>query len=141
MIDSFSRRVVAPEGFPGTVPRQANVGEKFFPPFFAVAIVPIPQERDAGWTYLSLLNEFLGPVGNGRHQWDDLLERGLCKRLPRGLLDPIANIGRQLHRPILGLPELCVMVRGALGPSIGVSAPAFSEGAVLASVRGFLCHG
>ncbi len=141
MNDSLSRRVVAPEGFPGTVPRQANVGEKFFPPFFAVAIVPIPQEGDAGWTYLSLLNQFLGPVGNGLDQWDDLLERGLCKRLPHGLLDPIANIGRQLHRLILGLSQFGIMVGGALGTPIGVTAPTLLEGALFASVRGFLCHG
>ncbi len=44
------------------------------------------------------------------------------------------------QRLTLDLPELGVMVRGALGPAIGVSAPTLREGAFFSSARGFLCH-
>ena len=71
MINSFSLRVVVPEGIPGTVHRQANVWEEFFASFFAVAIVPIPQEGNAGWSYFSIPSRFLGRVGNGLDQWND----------------------------------------------------------------------
>ncbi len=65
MINALSRRVVAPECFPGTVLRQPNVFEEFSLPFFAVVIVPIPQDSDARWPYLSLLSRFLGRFGYG----------------------------------------------------------------------------
>ena len=140
MINAFSRRVVAPECFPGTVPRQPNVYEEFSLPFFAVVNVPIPQDGDARWTYLSLLSRFLGRFGYGLDQWDNFLIPGLCKRLSHGLLDRFAYIGGKLHCLILGLSKFGVMVSRALGPPIGVSAPTFLERAFLASARGFLGH-
>ncbi len=140
MINPFSRCVVAPEIVPGTVLRQPNVFEEFSVTFFTVVIVPIPQDGDAGWPYLSLQSRFLGHVGNGLDQWNNLLIPNLCKRLPRGLLDRIAYIGGKLHCLILGLSKFGVMVSRALGPPIGVSAPTLLEGAFLASARGFLGH-
>ncbi len=140
MINAFSRRVVAPEFVPGTVLRQPNVFEEFSFSVLAVAIVPIPQDGDARWTYFSLQSGFLGHFSYGLDKRNNPLIPDLCKRLPRGLLDRIANISGKLHCPILGLSQFGIMVGGALGPTIGVSAPTFLEGAFLASARGFLGH-
>ncbi len=140
MIDPFSRRVVAPESVPGTVLRQADVYEEFSFSVLAVAIVPIPMESNAGRTYLSLQSGFLGRFGYGLDKRNNPLIPDLCKRLPRGLLDRIANIGGKLHCLILGLSKFGVMVGGALGAPIGVPALALLEGAFLASARGFLGH-
>ena len=46
--------------------------EEFSLPFFAVAIVPIPQEGNAGWAYLSLPSQFLDHVGKVLDQWNNL---------------------------------------------------------------------
>ena len=67
IINSFSRRVVAPEGFPGTIPRQADVLEKraIILLVLRVAIVPVSQDGDDGRADLSLPSRFLDPVSNG----------------------------------------------------------------------------
>ena len=67
--------------------RQADVYEEFS----AVVIVPIPMESNARRTYLSLQSGFLGRFGDGLDKRNNPLIPDLCKRLPRGLLDRIAN--------------------------------------------------